>query len=403
MRILIIGASIRAAAESARRTGWLPTGIDLFADRDTRAIAQVRRIAPTEYPLGILSLSEDLPECPWFYTGAIENYPGLIDELARRRPLWGNPGDVVRSCRDPFRLSRIFQEEGIIFPRVSREAPSRDLNRWLVKPISSAGGQEIHSACTIDGKTIPQGFYFEERISGHACSAVYLGSRQGACELLGVSRQLLGRPGARFAYRGNIGPYILADHLRAQLVQIGEALLRRCGLLGLFGVDFVVCGNQAIPIEVNPRYTASIEVHELASGQSFLSYHRSVFEADSPTRASGLLDGFERRLPASNPGIVVKYVLYARHATRFRLADYLPGTDLNSDSKSLRPIDSWDLDPTNPMTRLSDIPAEGESIRPGDPIVTLLVKSGNQADCLEHLRHWITGQPWRDHAEGFKI
>jgi predicted ATP-grasp superfamily ATP-dependent carboligase len=71
--LLIVGASGRAAAASARRAGFDPYVIDLFADADTRRLAETVR-------------------CP------IERYPGAIPELARRLP----PGPFLYGGRLPF-------------------------------------------------------------------------------------------------------------------------------------------------------------------------------------------------------------------------------------------------------------------------------------------------------------
>ena len=48
------------------------------------------------------------------------------------------------------------------------------------------------------------------------------------------------------------------------LQQLGLDLARGCGLRGLFGVDFVLSEGVPWPVEINPRYTASVEVLEYA-------------------------------------------------------------------------------------------------------------------------------------------
>src|SRR5262245_61077027 len=49
-RLMIFGASARAAAFSALRAGLEPWCADLFADRDLQARCSVARIAPSGYP-----------------------------------------------------------------------------------------------------------------------------------------------------------------------------------------------------------------------------------------------------------------------------------------------------------------------------------------------------------------
>ena len=47
---------------------------------------------------------------------------------------------------------------------------------------------------------------------------------------------------------------------------MGAALADVFDLCGLFGVDGVVRGNRFWPVEINPRYTASMEVLEYVPG-----------------------------------------------------------------------------------------------------------------------------------------
>ncbi|MBL8864784.1 MAG: ATP-dependent carboligase, partial [Planctomycetia bacterium] len=74
-RLLIVGASGRAAAASARRTGFEPFVLDLFADADTERLATVWKLPFDQYPHGFVELAKRVPPMPWMYTGGLENYP----------------------------------------------------------------------------------------------------------------------------------------------------------------------------------------------------------------------------------------------------------------------------------------------------------------------------------------
>jgi len=93
-KLLILGASARAAAQSALRAGcrrvW---AADLFADADLRACAEVVQVR--DYPHGLEAAISQAPDGPWMYTGALENHPRLVDRLARLHPLLGCPGSVA--------------------------------------------------------------------------------------------------------------------------------------------------------------------------------------------------------------------------------------------------------------------------------------------------------------------
>src|SRR4051812_15417928 len=77
--LLLLGASVRAAAWSALRGGLVqPWCIDLFADADLQRACTARTIPPTDYPHDFLAAARQAPPGPWLYTGALENYPDLI-------------------------------------------------------------------------------------------------------------------------------------------------------------------------------------------------------------------------------------------------------------------------------------------------------------------------------------
>ena len=92
--IIILGASARAAAQSARRADYEPWCVDLFADRDLREIATVHPCPPNEYPGAMLRLLEQAPPgAGVLLTGAMENYPDLLQAIAYQRPLLGSSAE----------------------------------------------------------------------------------------------------------------------------------------------------------------------------------------------------------------------------------------------------------------------------------------------------------------------
>ena len=104
-RLIILGASARAAAMSAVRAGFEPWTADLFADADLRALVPAAVRCPVgDYPRGFREILRGAPEVPWLYTGGLENHPNLIRDLSEIRPLWGNGPNALTACRSPFRV-----------------------------------------------------------------------------------------------------------------------------------------------------------------------------------------------------------------------------------------------------------------------------------------------------------
>ena len=70
------------------------------------------------YPDALADLAAVAPPGPWLYTGALENYPNLIRQMAVARPFWGNGPNALVACRSPFHVECILREEGLPVPEV---------------------------------------------------------------------------------------------------------------------------------------------------------------------------------------------------------------------------------------------------------------------------------------------
>ena len=141
--LLIVGASVRTAAFSALRAGIRPVCADLFGDQDLRACCPAERLAPGTYPRGFLDLPA-LDGYPgyWMYTGGLENHPEVVWGISQRRPLCGNPAEVLEQVRNPFRIASCLKNAGIPCPEVRMAGPG-STGKWLCKPLAGAGGRGI--------------------------------------------------------------------------------------------------------------------------------------------------------------------------------------------------------------------------------------------------------------------
>jgi predicted ATP-grasp superfamily ATP-dependent carboligase len=361
--VLILGASTRAAAFSALRCGLRPVCADYFADRDLAAICRVERVNAGG-GRAFSRVADSLPPLPWFYTGGIENLPRVVGRISRRHGLWGAGPETLRAVRDPVRVFEVLQRSGIPAPRVRRDAHRLAPDgTWLAKPLASGGGRGIVPYRGQSGRP-SKPCYFQERIDGPSFSALFIGDRTRA-RLVGVTRQWIGGPGGPFAYRGSVGPLAIARPLVGRLTLLGDQLTASFGLCGWFGVDFVVRDGIPWLVEINPRYTASIEIHELALGRSLLSEHRRACEgvAEPPIdadRAAG------RAVP-----VVAKEILYA---DRPMAVPDLTTALVESDNLFA-------------IREVADIPSPGTRFEPGQPVLTLVTAGSDVADCRARLAH----------------
>ena len=249
-----------------------------------------------KYPDGFADLLATAPPAPWMYVGGLENHPRSSSRLAQVRTLWGNNAAVLTAVRDPLAVHDLLRAAGVPFPRVITPSPptpfprsggeARERARWLVKSLRGSGGSGVrfHS----ENESLPARCYLQEFVEGESRAAVYAAGPK-ATRLLGVTRQLVGEAwlnAAPFHYCGNVGPLRLTADERRSLERLGHVLAAGCGLRGLFGVDGVWREGTFWPVEVNPRYTASVEVLEYATGLSAISWHRAAFDAAAPVRRS---------------------------------------------------------------------------------------------------------------------
>lgn len=274
--LLIVGGSARALAASARRGGWVVDAIDLFGDRDLRSITRHVRTITDDYPHAILRLAADLPAGPVCYTGAIENHPELIAGLARARPLAGNREQVVTTIRRPESLHQLAMSCGWQLPAVRRSPAGLPLDgSWLRKPLASAAGRGIlRWTRNTPGSGPAGGLIWQRWMPGRRLAAALL-LRSTGSSIVGISRQILGGS-SRFSYRGSV---LLPSTMQppavvAQLQALGDRL-GAAGLVGLVGVDFLLPapGDRPTLVEVNPRFTASMELHERLQEESLAAAH----------------------------------------------------------------------------------------------------------------------------------
>ncbi len=337
--LLIVGASARAASWSARRAGYAPIALDRFADRDLFELATVIELSPGQ---SILEAIAALPRCNWMYTGGMENDADLVDAISEHHDLIGNPGRVLRQVRDPIAWTAALRDVSLPHLDVATRETGYDPRKpWICKPFRSVGGLGV--AVRI-GDEIPEGCFLQRRIGGGRLIGAQFRCDAAGVSLLGACEQWVGGPGSpgSFAYRGSLGPICLADGILTQVIQTAEVLTKTFGLTGLFGIDFLLDDRLAWPIEINPRYTASIEILE-RSGSCPVG-------CTLPTATSDFLNGYvqpDAMVGGAHP--TGKCVLYAE--------------------KDLVWID---VETTGDM---ADIPSEGAGFHRGDPILTLFAQA----------------------------
>ncbi len=384
-RVLVAGVSTRAAAESAARAGFAVTALDAFGDLDQHPSVHGLSL-PRDFGMaggaGATARAGRNIACDAVvYVSNFENHPREVHTLTSDRALWGNSPAVLKCVRDPTRLMRALLRRGLAPPEVRRDFPSvdppadpprdpagremdpapppsdRDGRRWLVKPLASGGGHRVRP--WHPGRRLPIGSYLQEFVEGTPGSVAFV-SAGGRAVPLGVSRQLIGERAfgaSGFQYCGSIlaaagdMQFACDTSLLSAASALALAVAEEFGVVGVNGIDFVTKDGVPHAVEVNPRWSASMELVERAYGMS-------MFAAHAAACSDGALPRFDLERARRGIDAVGKAVVFARQ-------DIAVG--------DTRP---WLADPS-----VRDVPHPDDHIAAGRPICTVFAVGHDSVAC----------------------
>ena len=417
-RVLLVGVSTRAMAESAVRAGYDVLSVDGYGDLDnpaTPALSLGRDLGVEYSAHAAADAAIALDYDAVCYCSNLENHPHEVERLAHRGELWGNPPAVLRRARDPLLISRILSGRQHASPAVRVSAPrarpgdsepagtplgnaarasdsasglygalTRERD-WLAKPRASGGGREISEWRV--GDSLPRSHILQERIAGTPGSLAFVADGRTVLPFA-ISRQLVGDPAfsaSGFRYCGSI----LAACPRSVIDAATESALlltEQLGLVGVNCIDFVVRDGVPYVIELNPRHSASMELAERAFGFSVFAAHAAVFE-----RRHGAGTPAVRKESAPTVGYTVGDTIGdGDHAAAFPRLDLAASLDrVGAFGKAIlfAPYDitmsdtrSWLVD-----AGVRDVPHPGETISRGQPMFTIFATGSDYDDCYSAL------------------
>lgn len=383
--LLIVGASIRAIMESAVELGYPVIGIDFFGDLDTRrcgktvGIVNELGLAPTVKNL--LKVAQGLTCQGLVYVSGPENHPDELTYWEKRGLLCGNGISALKQVRDPWQLRQALSEIGISMPEfyhLEQWSPDETMKKWLLKPLNRGGGHGIAempqekaaARALISSQVDPSRSIVQEYISGIPASVTFLANGRQAA-VLGTSHQLTGIQGSQpFIYTGNIVPFdtsLLPGYrtFNNDLIRISNHLTSKFGLRGVNTLDFIVNSSGIWVLELNPRWSASVELIEKWRGERLFSHHIAACK----TKEQSQFPPGEGYIKAAHKhGVQVfwgKSIVYAQSS--FQVTANLGMEFLYEQG-------------------VRDIPPSGTSLVRGQPICTVLSSAASDAVCWESLQ-----------------
>ena len=363
--ILVVGGSVRFLASSCQRAGWDAHAADRFGDADLRVIAASYRPLPA-----ILEAAGDpFPELagvPFLFTGGLENAPDFLERLAGSRPSAAASPAAVRAVRDLSRLAAEAARAGLRVPESHATPCGLPVDgSFLVKPRASVGGQSI---ARWHGGAEPARPSLWQRVhpgTPHGVSLV-LADRQPP-QLIGVCRSLrclaaTATPGWAYAGSVTVPPPAWVD----RIIALAGRLASQHGLRGAVGIDCIEeASGRVVVLEVNPRPTASMELHERAQGLCIASSHLAACGIHPPSLS-----------PEQKPAVAAassKAILYASEALAItpQVGATLAGLAA-----------AWS--PQQDVAAIADLPSADSQIAAGGPLVTVFADGPNN-DAAEGL------------------
>lgn len=273
--MIAVGFSVRAAVESLRGSGIDEViAVDFFGDWDLYKLASKVEIARSLSEIKRVLLS--YPNERVIYSSVLENHLDILKLVAPR--VVGNDAETVRMVRPGKHWWDLAKRLGIRIPKVSLTEESR--GKWLIKPFKSGGGRNIFF--WEKGMKIKRGYYLQEYIKGEGISFLFLANGKDFLPL-GYTRQLIGfreLGGDGFKWCGNVYPYRIERGFKERIEDWVGRLVEKVSLKGANGIDIVIAEEGPYFIEVNPRYTASMELIERAHEVKLMEVHMLACRGD---------------------------------------------------------------------------------------------------------------------------
>lgn len=417
---MLLGTSVRSLAQSCHRLKtdsqslsiW---AIDQFADLDCiEASDKVSQLDLDDVSLDMFGDEAKLGSSKLLFMpgGGTENHSELAERIGANYFWCGVVGSPLRSLRDPEILFQLAHQVGLQAPltythkthpdRQSFAQLQNELGKnpqWLWKSSDKGGGlgvsdlrSEAELAYFFSARASG---YLQERIEGSPYGATIIISANGSAEFVGASRLLtaseqveeieiikdhdrhwakavhtspLPRTDYPYLFAGAIGPCLLPPDVITKLKQLAELAHSNFGIKGWFQVDFILDAlEQAWILEVNPRWSATMEIYERSMGISLSAAHLRAWGIEvADTNANGI----------GTTEVCWKDVVYAQsdflwHVGHQRSVEALNATQISKNK--------WPL--------IADIPNGQQSFAPNMPVFSLIASGPNQKElAVQRLR-----------------
>ena len=347
-RVLVAGFATRHVAQSACRAGWKVCAVDHFCDADldwyTEDRARFEELE--ELPDAIAAMCSRHRFDLLVVTSGAEDLQGEV-------PVCGPSRETVGRFLDKLATQRFFTDLRVPVPGLVPEG----VYPAFFKPRRGAGGwrnavvrSEAERRCWEE--EYPEVPYIRQEVAdGISASGCCVTDGKNARAVAANEQMLRDDDKAAFGFSGSITP--CAHPLAGAMIRMAEKIAAATGCRGTIGIDFLL-GDGITVIEVNPRFQATVDTVEAATGCSVFSLHEAA--------CRGILSG---KTPAPQR-FSARKILFADRDIVIR----------------------QDLSGLSPM--VADIPRPGTALEEGQAVVSVYGSGSSREDAARALDKNIT-------------
>jgi len=396
--MVILGASCRAAAQCAARSGYQPHSYDLFVDRDLVDCSHTGQLDALQGS-EVQWRNPHWNGKPMLLAGGMEHRPELVDRLRSHGLRCGVTGWMISELRDVEKWQSWAIISGIGFPETRFSLPLAldhsgnlaDLRdqQWLRKRKNGAGGigiivQSIAAEPEVNDESQ---HYWQRQLHGTSIGTSFLSDAVRNHTLFSarsLTQDDVWGP-EPYSYRGSVGPIELPPRIQQQLDRFGETVRREVGHRGLWQADFIISDDRLSLLEINPRWSASMELLDAIAP-------RSTLGKDGLETRSRLVEWHVHSLgespvslkpnaasPASTTGSTIgKCIIYAQRDQRID-EQLLESWWKNRWHGSVQELDT--------CVRYADIPSTPATIDRGYPILSCFASGNSFGSIVNQFRN----------------
>ena len=415
---VLIGACVRSAVQSACLAGMHPIAIDQFGDQDTQKLASTTFRIDMDSPAAANRLSHLIHHFAGHPVFLVSGWQGMLDGISTDVPT----PQAYRQARSRHFVEEVRRRFGFhtekgkgTFPMLRKD---RDRSgglgvQWQIDQAEvtkadcfSAAGS---SGSSSDSDSLSDSQYFERWQPGRSCGACFV-TNGHETSWIGTTRSLhLRNDRFPFIYCGSVGPIEMKRKQMDLLHRAARWIAQQCCLKGFMNLDFLLQKDGTLVLlEINPRWSASCEVLELAWRTSalFCNDAKSLFALGYELARGGGMPSWistERdQVMTANRNRWYKRIVYARNS--MEIGNLEMGDQENRDSVGLNspslPKVPFSKEPfpeeLSSGRQMVDIPLQGQVIQAGEPLCTFLFDRTkmNNAEIRQQIRWSRGGESW---------